>query len=65
MLTPTEAASLPCPFHKDNQLNDDLDVSFDYLPGYPRIKISDHKGLNDFIPREVWLEDLESISGRL
>lgn len=53
------------PFHKDDQLNSDLDISIDYLPGYPRIKLSDEKGLFDFIHRKVWLEDLESISGRL
>lgn len=58
-------SSLPCPFHKDDQLNDDLDTSLDYLPGHPRIKISDHKGLFDFIRQEIWSEELESISGRL
>ncbi|CAP91133.1 Pc13g00640, partial [Penicillium rubens Wisconsin 54-1255] len=43
----------------------DLDTSLDYLPGHPRIKLGDEKGLFDFIRREVWSEDLESISGRL
>ncbi|KAJ5887720.1 hypothetical protein N7495_007761, partial [Penicillium taxi] len=63
--THAETFSLPCPFHKDDQLNHDLDASVDHLPGHPRIKISDRKGLYDFILREVWSEDLESISGRL
>ncbi|KAJ5900021.1 hypothetical protein N7495_004765 [Penicillium taxi] len=65
MSTHAETYSLPCPFHKDDQLNRDLDASLDYLPGHPRIKTSDRKGLYDFILRELWSEDLESISGRL
>lgn len=65
MSTHAETSSLPCPFHKDDQLNGDLDASLDYLPGHPRIKLSDHKGLFHFIRQEVWSEDLESISGRL
>jgi hypothetical protein len=64
MSTPA-GTSLSCPFQKDDQLNDDLDASLDYLPGHPRIKISDHKELFDFISREFWSEDLESISDRL
>ncbi|KAJ5674367.1 uncharacterized protein N7477_004301 [Penicillium maclennaniae] len=65
MSTQTETSSVPCPFHKDDQLNDDLDTSLNYLPGHPRIKVGDETGLFDFIRREVWSEDLESISGRL
>jgi hypothetical protein len=65
MPTPAGTSSLPCPFHKDDQLNDDLDASLDYLPGYPRIKMSNHKRLFDFISRELWSQDLESISDRL
>ncbi|KAJ6149086.1 hypothetical protein N7471_000285 [Penicillium samsonianum] len=65
MSTDRESSSLPCPFDKDDQLNGDLDASLDYLPGQPRIKMSEHKGLFDFILKEVWPEDLESISGRL
>jgi hypothetical protein len=60
-----ETASLPCPFHKEDQLNDGLDLSRNYLPGHPRIRVSDGKGLLDFIRQEVWSEDLESISDRL
>ncbi|KAJ5348540.1 uncharacterized protein N7506_001793 [Penicillium brevicompactum] len=40
-------------------------ISSTYLPGHPRIKLGDEKGLFEFIRREVWSEDLESISGRL
>ncbi|CAG7941485.1 unnamed protein product [Penicillium salamii] len=65
MSTQAETSSLPCPFHKHDQLNGDLDASLDHLPGHPRIKMSDHKGVFDFILQEVWSEDLESISGRL
>lgn len=65
MSTCTENSSVPCPFLKDDQLNGDLDASLDYLPGHPRIEMSDHKGLFDFIRQEVWSEDLESISDRL
>jgi hypothetical protein len=65
MSTHAETSLLPCPFHKDDQLNGDLDASLDYLPGHPRIKLSDHKGLFNFIGQEVWSDDLESISDRL
>ncbi|KAJ5963045.1 hypothetical protein N7501_007986 [Penicillium viridicatum] len=65
MSAQTETSSVPCPFHKDDQLNGDLDTSPDYLPGHPRVKLGDEEGLFDFIHREVWSEDLESISGRL
>ena len=65
MSAQTETSSVPCPFHKDDQLNGDLDTPLDYLPGHPRIKLGDEKGLFDFIRREIWSEDLESISGRL
>lgn len=65
MSTYRETSSLPCPFHKDDQLNSDLDTSLDHLPGHPRVKVSDHKSLFHFIRREIWSEDLESISGRL
>ncbi|KAJ5273931.1 hypothetical protein N7478_009056 [Penicillium angulare] len=65
MSTHVETPSLPCPFHEGDQLNNDLDASLDYLPGYPRIKMSNEKELFDFIRQEVWSEDLESMSGRL
>ncbi|KAJ6072952.1 hypothetical protein N7467_011037 [Penicillium canescens] len=65
MSTRAETLSLPCPFYKDDQLNSDLEALLDYLPGHPRIKMSDHKGVFDFIRQEVWSDDLESISGRL
>ncbi|KUL81415.1 hypothetical protein ZTR_10223, partial [Talaromyces verruculosus] len=64
-MSPHGKASLLCPFHKDHQLNDDLDASLDYLPGHPRIKLSNYTSLFDFIRQEVWSEDLESMSGRL
>jgi hypothetical protein len=60
-----ETSLLPCPFHKDHQLNDEFDASLDYLPGHPRIRLSDYKGLFNFIRQEVWLEDIESMLGRL
>ena len=65
MSTHAETPSLPCSFHKDDQLNGDLDASLDRLPGHPRIKLSAHKGLFYFIRQEVWSDDLESMSGRL
>ncbi|KAJ5745114.1 hypothetical protein N7520_010296 [Penicillium odoratum] len=65
MSTHAKTPTLPCPFHKDDQLNGDLDASLDHLPGHPRIKTNDHKGLIAFIRQEVWSEDLESISGKL
>ncbi|KAJ5938333.1 hypothetical protein N7466_001467 [Penicillium verhagenii] len=65
MSTHGETPASPCPFHKDDQLNSDLDASLDYLPGYPRIKLSDKKSLLEFILQEIWSEDLESISGKL
>lgn len=64
-MSPHAKTALRCPFHEDHQLNDDFDASLDYLPGHPRIKLSDHQGLFDFIRQEVWSEDLESISGKL
>ncbi|KUL81726.1 hypothetical protein ZTR_09471 [Talaromyces verruculosus] len=60
-----KTSPLRCPFHKDHQLNDDFDTSLDYLPGHPRIKLSNNKGLFDFIRQEVWSEDLELMSGKL
>jgi hypothetical protein len=65
MSTQAETSSLPYPFHKNDQLNDDLDASPEHLPGYPRIRLRDDKNLFDFIRQEVWSEDLESISRRL
>lgn len=65
MSTQAETSSLPCPFHKDDQFNDDLDASLDYLSGHPRIRMSDDKGLFKFTRQEVRSEDLESISDRL
>jgi hypothetical protein len=53
MSTHAETSSLPCPFPKDDQLNSDLNASLDYLPGQPRVKISDQKGLFDFILQEL------------
>jgi hypothetical protein len=65
MPTQAQTSLSPYPFHKNDQLNGDLDASLDYLTGHPRIKMSDSEKLFDFILREVWSEDLESISGRL
>ncbi|KAJ5413897.1 hypothetical protein N7509_000524 [Penicillium cosmopolitanum] len=66
MPTQAQTSSPPCPpFHKNDQLNGDLNASLDYLPVHPRIKMSDGKKLFDFIRQQVWSEDLESISGRL
>ncbi|KAJ6102457.1 hypothetical protein N7486_004884 [Penicillium sp. IBT 16267x] len=65
MSTHTETTASPCPFDKDDQLSSDLDASLDYLPGHPRIKITNYEGLFDFIRQEVWSEDLETISDSL
>ncbi|PCG88534.1 Hypothetical protein PENO1_109690 [Penicillium occitanis (nom. inval.)] len=60
-----KTSPLRCPFHEDHQLNDEFNASLDYLPGHPRIKLSDHENLFGFILQEVWSEDLESMSGKL
>jgi hypothetical protein len=65
MSTHRQTSSLPYPFHKDDQLNSDLDASLDHVPGHPRVKLGDRKGLFRFMRQEVWSEDLEPISGRL
>ncbi|KAL4861240.1 hypothetical protein BDV12DRAFT_180568 [Aspergillus spectabilis] len=57
MSTHTETSS--CPFCKDDQLNGDLNASLDYLPGHPRIKISDQKGLFHFMHQE-WMSKRDS-----
>lgn len=57
--------SLQYPFQKANQLNSDLDTGHDYLPGYPRIKLSDQECLYNFISQELWANDLEKIANRL
>ncbi|CEJ58346.1 hypothetical protein PMG11_07005 [Penicillium brasilianum] len=36
MSTYSEISLLLCPFHKDDQLNSELDTSLDHLPGHPR-----------------------------
>ncbi|KAL3470236.1 hypothetical protein BJX99DRAFT_239844 [Aspergillus californicus] len=57
--------SLQSPFQKANQLNSDLDTGHDYLPGYPRIQLSDQECLYNFIYQELWANDLETIANRL
>ncbi|KAL4947385.1 hypothetical protein BDW69DRAFT_178507, partial [Aspergillus filifer] len=56
---------LQCPFQKANQLNCDLDTGHDYLPGFPRIKLSEQECLYNFIHQELWADDLENIANRL
>jgi hypothetical protein len=65
MTEPTETPLLQCPFQKADQLNNDIDSSYDCLPGQPRIKIDDHTSLYNFIRQDVWSEDLEAISSKL
>ncbi|KAF5877797.1 uncharacterized protein Bfra_002165 [Botrytis fragariae] len=62
------------PFVKADQLNDELDIiassaapaiSTMRLPGQPRIYISQHTKVDDFLKQEFLLKDLEEISPHL
>jgi hypothetical protein len=57
--------SLPCPFRKADQLESDHDELHDRLPGHPRIKLSHHESLFQFIQQEIWSTELEMISSKL
>lgn len=65
MMEPAETSLLQCPFQKGDQLNSDINGSYDCLPGYPHIKLSDHASLYNFIYQEFWSEDLKTISSKL
>ncbi|KAI9855706.1 MAG: hypothetical protein M1813_009668 [Trichoglossum hirsutum] len=55
------------PFSKEHQLNHELDSDFalDHLPGHPRVKLDDHRGVGNFLEREFCCADLETMAPRL